>query len=55
MPAMERITKSIKSAVPEARVAVGGAPVTHEFCEKIGADVYSPDPQGLVEYLNENI
>ena len=29
MPAMERITKSIKSAVPEARVAVGGAPVTH--------------------------
>ena len=24
MPAMERITKSIKSAVPEARVAVGG-------------------------------
>ncbi|HNU78276.1 MAG: corrinoid protein [Prolixibacteraceae bacterium] len=55
MPAMERITKSIKSAVPEARVAVGGAPVTHEFCEKIGADVYSRDPQGLVEYLNENI
>ena len=55
MPAMERITKSIKSAVPEARVAVGGAPATHEFCEKIGADVYSRDPQGLVEYLNENI
>ena len=24
-----------------------------EFCEKIGADFYSPDPQGAVEYLGK--
>jgi len=52
---MEKITKAIKEAVPEAIVAVGGAPVTDNFCEKIGADVYSSDPQGLVEYLNAQV
>lgn len=52
---MEKITKAIKEAVPEAKVAVGGAPVTDNFCEKIGADVYAPDPQGLVEYLNSQV
>lgn len=49
---MEKITKAIKEAVPGARVAVGGAPVTDNFRQRIGADAYSPDPQGLVEYLN---
>jgi len=52
MPSMDRITKAIKAAVPGSKVAIGGAPVTQEFCDKIGADVYSRDPQGLVEYLN---
>jgi 5-methyltetrahydrofolate--homocysteine methyltransferase len=33
------------------KILVGGAPVTEEFCRKIGADFYSPDPQGAVEYL----
>ncbi|MFW6290651.1 MAG: cobalamin B12-binding domain-containing protein [Mariniphaga sp.] len=49
---MEKITKAIKEAVPGAKVAVGGAPVTDGFRQKIGADIYSPDPQGLVEFLN---
>ncbi|MGE4586957.1 MAG: corrinoid protein [Mangrovibacterium sp.] len=49
---MERITKEIKEAMPGTLVAVGGAPVSSDFCEKIGADHYSADPQGLVEYLN---
>jgi methanogenic corrinoid protein MtbC1 len=52
---MEKITKAIKNAVPEAKVTVGGAPVNKDFCEKIGADAYSPDPQGLVEYLNTQL
>jgi methanogenic corrinoid protein MtbC1 len=55
MTSMERITKTIKDAVPDTKVAVGGAPVTQEFCNKIGADAYSRDPQGLVEYLNAQI
>jgi len=52
---MEKITKAIKEAVPEAKVAVGGAPVTDDFRQRIGADAYSPDPQGLVEYLNSQV
>jgi 5-methyltetrahydrofolate--homocysteine methyltransferase len=52
---MERTTKAIKEALPGVRVAVGGAPVTRDFCERIGADAYSRDPQGLVEYLNRMV
>lgn len=52
---MEKITKAIKEAVPAAKVAVGGAPVTDNFKEKIGADIYAPDPQGLVEFLNAQV
>lgn len=52
---MEKITREIKEAVPGTMVAVGGAPVNQEFCVKIGADAYSPDPQGLVEFLNSKV
>lgn len=52
---MEKITKAIKSEMPHVKVAVGGAPVTQDFCEKIGADSYSPDPQGVVEFLNSQL
>ena len=52
---MERITKAIKDAVPGAIVAIGGAPVNDDFRQRIGADAYSPDPQGLVEYLNSHV
>lgn len=50
---MEKIVKDIRGQVPEIKICVGGAPVNQEFCAKIGADHYSPDPQGLVEYLNK--
>ncbi len=49
---MEKIVKSIKDKNPETKICIGGAPVTEDFCSKINADLYSPDPQGLVEYLN---
>jgi methanogenic corrinoid protein MtbC1 len=49
---MEKITKEIKDAVPGTLVTIGGAPVNADFCLKIGADHYSADPQGVVEYLN---
>ena len=50
---MKDITKGIKSEHPEIKVLVGGAPVTMEFAKKIGADFYSPDPQGALEYLEK--
>jgi methanogenic corrinoid protein MtbC1 len=49
---MENIVKAIKEKNPDARICIGGAPVTGDFCNKINADLYCPDPQGLVEYLD---
>jgi len=50
---MEEIVSTIKEQVPNTTVLIGGAPVNTDFCKKIGADFYSPDPQGAVEYLNK--
>ena len=50
---MGQIVADIKAELPETFVFIGGAPVNNEFCKKIGADAYTPDPQGVVEYLNK--
>ena len=50
---MGEIVSTIKKQSPETKILIGGAPVNMEFCEKIGADFYAPDPQGAVEYLNK--
>jgi 5-methyltetrahydrofolate--homocysteine methyltransferase len=52
MVSMEQITKKIKAVHPEVKVVVGGAPLTADFAKRIGADMYSPDPQGALEMLN---
>jgi methanogenic corrinoid protein MtbC1 len=49
---MEKTVTLVKKEVPGTRVVVGGAPLTAEFAKKIGADGYSPDPQGAVAFLN---
>jgi len=48
---MEKTVALIKQSKPDTKVIVGGAPLTMEFAKKIGADSYSPDPQGALEYL----
>ena len=53
MANMEEIVSKIKDVNPDTKVLVGGAPLTDEFRAKIGADFYSPDPRGAVEYLKE--
>jgi methanogenic corrinoid protein MtbC1 len=53
MENMKKIVAAVREKMPEAKILVGGAPVTQEYCEKIGADFYSPDPQGAVNYLNK--
>ncbi|MDO8952434.1 MAG: cobalamin-dependent protein [Draconibacterium sp.] len=50
---MGEIVADIKGQVPETKIFIGGAPVNNEFCKKIGADFYAPDPQGVVEYLSK--
>ena len=49
---MEQIVREVKASNKRARILIGGAPVNEDFKNKIGADFYSPDPQGAVEYLN---
>jgi methanogenic corrinoid protein MtbC1 len=51
MENMRKTVAALREKKPDLKILVGGAPVTPEFCEKIGADFYSPDPQGAVEYL----
>jgi len=50
---MSQIVADIKAELPETFIFIGGAPVNNEYCKKIGADAYTPDPQGVVEYLNK--
>jgi len=49
---MEEIVKELKEYNKNLKILIGGAPVNEQFKAKIGADFYSPDPQGAVEYLN---
>jgi methanogenic corrinoid protein MtbC1 len=49
---MEKIVSEIKKTNPDQKVFVGGAPVSQEYCDKINADFYSPDPQGVIERAN---
>jgi 5-methyltetrahydrofolate--homocysteine methyltransferase len=49
MGAMEQTVRALKEKHSEARVIVGGAPVTKEFAERIGADGYAPDAAQAVE------
>ena len=50
---MGEIVSRIKAQNADTKVLIGGAPVNDEFCRKIGADFYAPDPQKAVEYLNK--
>ena len=52
---MESIVEEIRKVDSDTKVLVGGAPVNHDFCNKIGADHYAPDPQGAVKYLNSQV
>ncbi len=48
---MDQTVRSVKEKHPDTKVLIGGAPVTDDFRSTIGADYYSPDPQGAVNYL----
>ncbi|MBQ8263825.1 MAG: corrinoid protein [Oscillospiraceae bacterium] len=45
MPVMEKVVEALKAAGirEQVTVLVGGAPVTQEFCDQIGADIYTAD------------
>jgi methanogenic corrinoid protein MtbC1 len=51
MANMAEIVQEIRKASEKTRILIGGAPVNMDFCLQIGADFYSPDPRGAVDYL----
>jgi len=54
MPAMKGVVEAVKALDPEAKVVVGGAPVTQEYANQIGADGYgssASDATRVVERL----
>jgi methanogenic corrinoid protein MtbC1 len=53
MTNMKECVKEIRSKHPHAVIFIGGAPVTQEYCDSIGADFYSSNPQGAVEQLRK--
>ena len=53
MENMKKIVTAIREKQSSAKILIGGAPVTMDYCMKIGADFYSPDPQGAVNYLKQ--
>jgi methanogenic corrinoid protein MtbC1 len=53
MSNMEKTTRELTAKFPGIRVIVGGAPLSKEFADKIGAG-YSADPQGAVQFLNSD-
>ncbi|MEN8007693.1 MAG: cobalamin-dependent protein [Candidatus Krumholzibacteriota bacterium] len=48
---MERTTAEIQVKYPGTPVFVGGAPLSDEFCAKIGASGYFQDPQKFAKHL----
>ncbi len=51
VPAMEETIKLIHEKAPWCKVMVGGAVLTQEYADKIGADAYSKDAMGSVRYV----
>ena len=55
MANMAKTVKEIKAQFPDTKIIVGGAPVSLDAAQKMGADSYSADPQGAVTFLNQTI
>ena len=50
---MERIITYLRENNFKGKIIVGGAPVTQEFADKIGADSYGKDPQAAQQFLDK--
>ncbi len=50
VPNMEATIRALKAAMPDCTVVVGGAVLTEDCAEAIGADAYSPDAMCTVRF-----
>jgi len=55
MAAMAEAVQAVKMKYPHVKVMVGGAPITQEYADRIGADAYSPDAAAAVEVARKLI
>ncbi|MBL7106169.1 MAG: corrinoid protein [Phycisphaerae bacterium] len=49
MPAMEKTIQALRNAGVEAKIMIGGAPITQAYSDKIQADGYAPDAASAVD------
>jgi 5-methyltetrahydrofolate--homocysteine methyltransferase len=49
MPGMEKTIKALKDSGTPVKVMIGGAPVTKDYADRIGADGYAPDAASAVD------
>ena len=55
VPAMEATIRLLRENCPACKVIVGGAVLTEEYAQKIGADHYAPDAMAAVRYAEDII
>lgn len=55
VPAMEETIVQLREKAPWCKVVVGGAVLTQEYADKIGADKYAKDAMETVRYAEENL
>ena len=53
VPAMKATIEALREAGHPCKIMVGGAVMTPEYAEEIGADYYSKDAQGAVAIAKE--
>ncbi len=53
VPAMEETIKLLREKAPLCKIIVGGAVLTEEYAEKIGADKYARDAMEAVRYIGK--
>ena len=53
VPAMERTIRRIREVLPDCKVIVGGAVLTQEYADQIGADAYGRDAMETVRYAEQ--
>jgi 5-methyltetrahydrofolate--homocysteine methyltransferase len=53
VPAMEQTIRALRTGAPWCRVVVGGAVLTQEYADSIGADRYAPDAMSTVRYAEQ--
>ena len=54
VPSMEATIKLLRAEVPQCKIVVGGAVLTQEYADRIGADKYARDAMETVRYAERS-